>query len=802
MSAIAARKARLAELKAREDRIEPAQPLQTSSTSSVQAVSAPSPASAQKNGKRASSSASPGPDRTRPPKGRKRRTVASRELFTPRNTSNEPEEARINKAGRYFSGADDLEGDLDGLAESSDARSRGISPSGPPSIASSSDIDDDRNPAQEESAAVPTIKWYEPNSVDPTSSQGPSADPSSIVLRLSIGESVSIMGMAEIVLTGGVVEINGVRIAGPARELLICPDTSPLPIITAVEGQDQTGSIEIVLSPVMASGLSDLGSACPLAGADPFISRGVPGSQGMQRPFLKVITGADVRQGPQHVSHRSSSSWAKELARLPEVAGPHGRNKAPIFVVRGPKGAGKSTFARTATNVLRRRSGRPGQLDDVAFLDVDPGQSEFGTPGTISLYHFSDPSSTPPLVSPPWLTSLHPQPLLSCFIGQTTPRDVPSYYLASVAALVHTYQRDLAPRGVPLVVNTMGWSKGLGSDLHSRIEAMLSPSHIYDLSVTGITPLWGKAEAAIHDDRSSRYRAAGGGEKAETITLEALGSGVRSDGTQEHLKTLTAADQRTLSIITHLHAVSSGTSLPQWRFAEPLIDCRPYIVGIGRGQGLSGGIHFLPPTTESEVASVESRLSSINGELVGLALITGDEVVGADDAAHVDEPSSNYPAWRYAFTRSLPREPEHVRFLCLAVVRSVDIEAGAVHLLCPPAWTSLLPKKTGDLDAARPLRLAILHPGGSGASAGVNLPVWASLDKDCISAAKSGKLSANGGQRLSDKASLAGVPFAEVPYLSWPRAKVDADHPASSATPIGSERRRVRRNLMRKGQQM
>lgn len=34
---------------------------------------------------------------------------------------------------------------------------------------------------------------------------------------------------------------------------------------------------------------------------------------------------------------------------------------------------------------------------------------------------------------------------------------------------------------IPLVINTMGWTKGLGADLNKKIEDMVQPTDVYEL---------------------------------------------------------------------------------------------------------------------------------------------------------------------------------------------------------------------------------------------------------------------------------------------------------------------------------
>jgi len=78
------------------------------------------------------------------------------------------------------------------------------------------------------------------------------------------------------------------------------------------------------------------------------------------------------------------------------------------------------------------------------------------------------------------------------YIGSTSPRASPSHYLHSIQSLLETYKLDLqfpASIGdptpgderiydvIPLVVNTMGWNKGLGADPNVRIKGFAYIRH-------------------------------------------------------------------------------------------------------------------------------------------------------------------------------------------------------------------------------------------------------------------------------------------------------------------------------------
>src|ERR1700691_285448 len=101
----------------------------------------------------------------------------------------------------------------------------------------------------------------------------------------------------------------------------------------------------------------------------------------------------------------------------------------------------------------------------------------------------------------------HPSiPLLAHYIGSATPRSSPSHYLNAIQALVQSYRLDIRSpiingadeaRGdprvmdtIPLVVNTMGWNKGLGADLTRQIQDMVEPTYVFEVEAPAFESGW------------------------------------------------------------------------------------------------------------------------------------------------------------------------------------------------------------------------------------------------------------------------------------------------------------------------
>ncbi len=101
---------------------------------------------------------------------------------------------------------------------------------------------------------------------------------------------------------------------------------------------------------------------------------------------------------------------------------------------------------------------------------------------------------------------------------------------------------------IPLVVNTMGWSKGLGADLNQNIESLVDANHVYDvqapvreeypMSVPAI-PMGNTYGAYSHHAMEESTAAI---HILEPITSFSTAAGY------------TAADHRTLSILSYFHA--------------------------------------------------------------------------------------------------------------------------------------------------------------------------------------------------------------------------------------------------------
>ncbi|PWN29849.1 hypothetical protein BDZ90DRAFT_278097 [Jaminaea rosea] len=644
------------------------------------------------------------------------------------------------------------------------------------------------------------IQWLQPVWAQSTSSKEPhnvsilstkgkgkARAEEALVLRIQPGKSIAIRGTAQLLVTEGIVSVNGCHVSPTSpKQLLLCPSTDPLPLLTACGEEEAT----IELHAISSTGLETLANVCPLAGTDPFSLRPRRDIQSL------LVTSQHLALDPSLTVQRQPPSWQEQWDRL-QAAEPSATPQAVL--VRGAKGAGKSTFGRTLLNIYAARHQR------VALLDVDLGQGHFQPAGSVHLYIFSLSSSSNsqhPLISPSWLTHpCLPAPAHSIFLGQTTPKDLPSSYFRAVAHLIERYDATLRGEGVPLLVNTMGWAKGMGAELNERIEGLLRPEAVYDLMPTLDPYATGGKVARI--ELPKPYRAPHGGwvTPVQAVGLDMKAASSSGDSRMSSTQAgLTAADQRSLAMMTHLHA-SSASPLPRWDFSHNLIERRPFVVDVRTG--LQGGIH-LGMSDQGRVLDVGVGLAALNGEMVSLCIIdVADQDVITASIDSQPQDGDIAATWRHAFSRP-PPPPGSERLICLALVRSIDEQAGKVHLLCPPCLAELVSRAHSQSQS--PPRLALIATGGSAAIAP---PIFAFLDRPSFAArgSTSGEAEQNGatkggrGAGMGTVSLLAGVPRNEAPYLSWPADATSAGAGGKAGGAIvGAGKRRVRRNVMRRGQ--
>ncbi|OSD01689.1 hypothetical protein PYCCODRAFT_1445437 [Trametes coccinea BRFM310] len=782
LSAVAARKARLAQAQGQ------AAPQETKPTSPPAPSSEPAP-------RKKSTPAKPAFSSQKPPSKRKP-SAPTNNPPKRRKTKNQDRKGAQEQPGRYFAQQDafraqddvivvDDSDDESSVATSSAASddelpsarasaslskargNRAWSPSAP--LADSSDEDDDEadehvsldhpHPQAASSAEAPRVlSTFEPTldqNVFRLSSLDPSSQPKRAVLLLRAPETVALLGVYSLTVLRGAVTLAGVTLkASSTAHPVFAPRSSSLPIIQCLRSTAPrepplpsdlpanvhgaaSGSDAVILLQELHTGIEGLGRVCRTF--DGFFA-----PSRWHRNQLRFDLGlGGVYFLPFHTPDITPlvipSRWTAAADAAVSNNDEEAAIKRHVYLVRGPKNAGKSTFARFLLNRLLSRYRR------VAYLECDLGQSEFAPGGLVSLNVVEQPVFGPPFSHPSIPFSAH-------YIGAASPRSSPSHYLDSIQALIQQYELDVqnAPldedqaedeqgrivSSIPLVVNTMGWTKGLGADLARKVEDIVSPSDVFALMGTS-------AEDEQPYAVPTAMNSGPGGPRVHTI------ESVPPSPSASHY---TAADHRNIAILSYFHAVfphqppSSPYASPvavSWNTALPLCAQPPYEVDwkvafdklVLTGAGMEDIVPEEVPT-------------ALNCAVVGLVSCepgTLDSEVPADDVP---------PRLPYEQGASPPL-PSASRCLGLALVRAIS------------------PSPKTSLQLLTPVPSALLHSARVLVMGELQLPVWGMLDYRTLD---------GGGE-------IAGYERGKVPYLRWGKGEG-----------AGGERRRVRRNLMRKGQ--
>ena len=598
-----------------------------------------------------------------------------------------------------------------------------------------------------------------PLSLDEGSALGLSGP--AIALVLSPSATVSFVGAYQLRVLRGSVSLLGTMIQ-PSRVLhrVFAPQSSPIPAIKALvtHGGSSKSLYDI---PALITGTIDEGDAIIVLQE---LRTGIEGLGRVMRTFEGVFRQThsegvfDIPLGGVHLVWHSffegapfahTESQVSQLVRgmrafqIPpsweaafsasssfpadETTGlltPH------VLLVKGQKNSGKSTFARMLANRLssryaaeNHRGPHAHQLVSryrrVAFLECDLGQSEFTPGGMVALSIIERPVFGPPFTHPTLPHQAH-------YIGAHNPRSSPSRYLRAIQALVDVYRLDLQfatslvdiedgkeddriADVIPLVINTMGWTKGLGTDLARRIEELVQPSYIFSFEASPSSNAVEPGGPLVH-------------------TLEPITPPQR----------FTPSDHRALSLLSYFHAVFldpmhptplGQTAASRWNTDLPLCAQPPYEIT----SSLALDRIVLAGAGAEDVVRTElGRV--LSGALVAL-------VSAQPPPEEIEE----------LYTPgSLPPDPASSNCVGLALVRGVSNDGSKLQLLTP-----VPPERLVDV------RILVMGE--------LQLPVWGWLDF-----------------RTAEGRANPGV---DVPFLRWGRS-----------AGAGSERRRVRRNIMRRAQ--
>jgi polynucleotide 5'-hydroxyl-kinase GRC3/NOL9 len=298
----------------------------------------------------------------------------------------------------------------------------------------------------------------------------------------------------------------------------------------------------------------------------------------------------------------------------------------------------------------------------VAYLDCDLGQPEFTPSGFISLHLVRQPiigtSFTHLSLAQEGKSSSNKMH----YLGSATPKNNPAFYLWAISDLIEYYSTltDEDGQSIPLVINTQGWYKGLGSDLLLEIHRMARPSIAFDFSDSNASngyAAYGSSSTAVIDPAG------------ETEVVQIQPYVTPENGPPR----INASDLRALQFISYFHmkptllsSTSASAQHPTWDFSTSLLARRPYSVHWSTFSSIKLAV--------SDSVRFADLLRALDASIVALR----EEL-----AEDVQEEGSLLRSYERGFGQNTSQT------LGLGLIRSIDVKAQSFHVITPLPTSTL-----------------------------------------------------------------------------------------------------------------
>ncbi|KAI0381445.1 hypothetical protein F5Y04DRAFT_82032 [Hypomontagnella monticulosa] len=502
-----------------------------------------------------------------------------------------------------------------------------------------------------------------------------------IVLKLSDGERLVILGSYGLRVTSGEITINGATLGNSDRAHWVhAPHCHALPVIRCPDA----ANLELHPDPT-AVDLRSLGRLSPqFRRLWNESSDKITGAS--DSTFQILYTSAD---GPKRTMLQdliSPPEWNRGVAKFVSACS----TRPCSIMVTGPKSSGKSTFGKILANrlITDQSNGTKHRAHrGVVVLDFDPGQPEYCIAGQISLVFLSEPVFGPSFCHP--LSEPERRIVRSHALASISPASDPELYLEAAMDLMTHYQNTLG--SYPLIINTPGWIQGTGLDLLTSLIDNLRPTEVVYMSESGPAEV---VETLRESCKVTSF---------STLPSQASQSTSR-----------TAAHLRSMQTMSYFHAeprgVSASRNLVHWN-PKPLTTIPPWQVNYkGSNRGIFGVMCY------DYQAPLDLLADAINGTVLAVVAVESTKalrytvenaVFPSDGTANLmdvdvndNEPqeSTLSPFSRLESdiitttpegilfidtTNGATLDPKYSHSLGLALVRGIDVENGVIQLLTP-----------------------------------------------------------------------------------------------------------------------
>ncbi|KAM3083265.1 Polynucleotide 5'-hydroxyl-kinase grc3 [Clarireedia jacksonii] len=579
----------------------------------------------------------------------------------------------------------------------------GLSPKSPPNKcrkrlrpnipAQRKDELEDRISSSESREPSPEVIFRRPSIV--FSTFNPSENNSKVIaketlsVKLMPGERIVILGYCDLEIKEGQITLAGAGLkASESKYRIYAAASHSLPVIRCPGNEINPAILQLHQSD---SGIRSLESLSPLFGKLWNEESQISESGFLSQLFKKVgkstfqilLSSEDAPSRSYLQPIISPPEWNEMLSKLTSTS-----HITKRVVLCGPKGSGKSTFARLLLNRLlstqngKHSTSRKSKPPGVALLDLDPGQPEYSHPGQLSLVHIREPNFGPP--------NTHPVPgkksrlLRAHALGALTPSMDPSLYVSCALDLFAHYQNFASlHHHCPLIINTPGWVLGTGLEILVELIAKVRPTEVIYMSQEGPTEVVETLQEAV-----------------KTTPFNTLPS------QSSEYTTRTAAHLRIMQSMSYFHLDPTSKNGLEWN-SLPLTSIPPWeITYTGGNAGLLGIMCY------GEQPPAELLAETINGSLVSIVVIedllaipgysssTKDDIgispVSNDlpdfnsssvlleslqSPSVIRTPNENLPYFNPANTIII--DPRHSYTIGVALVRGIDVQRQRLQVLTP-----------------------------------------------------------------------------------------------------------------------
>lgn len=316
-----------------------------------------------------------------------------------------------------------------------------------------------------------------------------------IVIGLKVNEYILVGGQCKLTIQRGAIKVNNIHYlsAHPNESVpIISTQAQSYPIIASTQVIDREGVIDTRNNENEHLFTSDYKSVVKLenwysglekiAYYQPNFKRFIHNNEmmdteelGEHQKLFKTYSFEIVFDENRAIGLNIDKKWTKSIQ---EISSDIEKDKEPkVIVVIGNKNSGKSTYAKLLMNSIILENSTI-----VSFLDIDPGQSEFSIPYTLSLTKHSSPIFG---LNIPCTPKYNDSEEMAHYYGFTTPQAQPRQYISIVESLFRKYMESNRVKGHLLIINTPGWIKGFGREILNAITNFIEPHELIFLSNTG-----------------------------------------------------------------------------------------------------------------------------------------------------------------------------------------------------------------------------------------------------------------------------------------------------------------------------